>query len=95
MFELGRDARELFESSEPQKKRQLLNFVFQNFRIMGQNLTFEPKDPFHRIIATKGLPIGPQKSRVVTSVTLRGKIADAITWPREDCSAIFLRGSPC
>ncbi|MBS4164864.1 hypothetical protein PRO82_002204 [Candidatus Protochlamydia amoebophila] len=32
-------AREIFESSEVDEKRQLLNFVFQNLKLDGKNLS--------------------------------------------------------
>jgi len=39
-----------FESSEPEEKTQLLNFVQQNFSLVGKNLLFETKNPFAGIL---------------------------------------------
>lgn len=44
---------ELFESSEPEEKTQLLNFALQNFSLSGKNLLFEAKIPFSGILAYK------------------------------------------
>jgi hypothetical protein len=39
-----------FESSEPEEKTQLLNFVHQNFFLEGKKLLFEAKIPFAGIL---------------------------------------------
>ena len=41
---------DLFESSEPEEKTQLVNFVLQNLRLKGKNLLFELKIPFNGIL---------------------------------------------
>ncbi|NTV40784.1 MAG: recombinase family protein [Candidatus Moranbacteria bacterium] len=42
---------ELFESSEPGEKRQLLNFALQNLSLTGKTLVFDAKIPFSGILA--------------------------------------------
>ena len=50
VLNLGKRAYEIFESSETEEKRQLLNFVFQNFKLDGKNLLFETKTPFDTVL---------------------------------------------
>jgi hypothetical protein len=38
IFSLAQRAEEIFESSEPEEKRQLLNFLFLNLKMDGKNL---------------------------------------------------------
>ncbi len=56
VFSLANRALEIFESSEVNEKRQLLNFVLQNCRLSGRNLLFEVKSPFQEIILYKDHP---------------------------------------
>ena len=58
VFALANKAGEIFESSEPTEKRQLLKYVFQNCRLSGKNLEFDLRSPFDTIVSTKGHPIG-------------------------------------
>lgn len=46
LFSLANRALEIFESSEVNEKRQLLNFLLQNCRLSGKNLAFELRSPF-------------------------------------------------
>lgn len=46
VFSLANRALEIFESSEVDEKRQLLNFLLQNCRLSGKNLAFELRSPF-------------------------------------------------
>ncbi len=46
VFSLANRALEIFESSEVNEKRQLLNFLLQNCRLSGKNLAFELRSPF-------------------------------------------------
>ncbi len=50
LLSLARRAKELFVSSEVEEKRQLLNFLLQNFVLDGKNLKFELKTPFDRVL---------------------------------------------
>ncbi len=50
VLNLAQRAAELFESSEPEEKRQLLNFAFQNFRLNGKNLSFKLKTPLDGVL---------------------------------------------
>ena len=50
VFSLASRALEIFESSEVDEKRQLLNFLLQNFSLQGKNLSFKTKIPFSGII---------------------------------------------
>jgi hypothetical protein len=51
VFSLANRALEIFESSEVNEKRQLLNFLLQNCRLSGKNLLFELRSPFDEIYA--------------------------------------------
>lgn len=44
-----RRAREIFESSEVEEKRQLLNFVFQNLELKDKKLLINYREPFKMI----------------------------------------------
>lgn len=46
VLSLANRALEIFESSEPNEKRQLLNFLLQNCLLSGRNLEFELQSPF-------------------------------------------------
>lgn len=50
ILDLASRAWELFESSEPEEKTQLIKFVLQNFSLQDKNLLFETKIPFLGII---------------------------------------------
>ena len=58
VFNLGNRALEIFESSETNEKRQLLNYLLQNCRLSGKNLVFTLRSPFDKVIATRNRPIG-------------------------------------
>ncbi len=58
VFNLAKRASEIFESSEPIGKRQLLNFLLQNCTLSGLNLHFKLKEPFNLIVETRHQPIG-------------------------------------
>lgn len=58
VFNLASRAEEIFKSSEATEKRQLLNFLLQNLRLNGSNLSFDLKEPFNLIVATRHQPIG-------------------------------------
>lgn len=47
VMQLAKRAWEIFESSEVEEKRQLLNFVFQNLKLDGKNLLVTLREPFH------------------------------------------------
>ena len=49
VFSLASRALEIFESSEVNEKRQLLNFLLQNCRLSGKKLSFELRSPFQEI----------------------------------------------
>ena len=50
IFSLAQRALEIFESSEMEEKRQLVNFVFQNLQLDGKRLLFKTKTPFERVL---------------------------------------------
>jgi len=47
---LAKKAYEVFQSSEIEEKRQLLNFLLQNLKLQGKNLVFELKTPFDTVL---------------------------------------------
>lgn len=57
VFSLANRAKEIFESSEPNEKRQLLNFLLQNCRLSGKSLVFEVRSPFNVIAETSHQPL--------------------------------------
>ena len=50
ILSLAQRAHQLFKSSEPEEKRQIINFVFQNLRLDGENLLFKTKTPFEEVL---------------------------------------------
>jgi hypothetical protein len=49
VLSLARRTREIFKSSEVGEKRQLLNFVFQNFELKDKKLLISYREPFKMI----------------------------------------------
>jgi len=58
MMNLAARAREIFESSEVDEKRQLLNFVFQNLKLDGKKLSIYTCEPFTTLVDYKQCPKG-------------------------------------
>lgn len=56
VLNLAQRANEIFESSEPNEKRQLLNFLLQNCRLDNRNLLFELKKPFDALVEYNKCP---------------------------------------
>ena len=56
VLKLAARAREIFESSEVDEKRQLLNLVFQNLKLEGKNLLIHTQEPFSTMMAYKQCP---------------------------------------
>ncbi len=56
VMNLAARAREIFESSEVDEKRQLLNFVFQNLKLEGKNLSIQMCEPFTTLVDYKKRP---------------------------------------
>ena len=50
ILSLAQRAYQVFKSSEPLEKRQLLNFLLQNCQLQGEKLNFELKTPFDRVL---------------------------------------------
>ena len=50
VLNLAKRALEVFESSEPAEKRQLLNFLLQNLQLQGKKLLFTLKTPFDTVL---------------------------------------------
>lgn len=71
ILSLAQRAKEIFESSETEEKRHLLNFLLQNLELRNKTLKYELKTPFNTIIFFKN----KTKSRAfnpASSVWLRG-----------------------
>ncbi len=49
LLKLASRAKELFESSEPQEKRQLLKMTLQNLRLKGRTVRYDWINPFGKI----------------------------------------------
>jgi len=56
VLKLASQARSLFESSEVDEKRQLLNFVFQNLRLNEKTLLINTHEPFTAMSTYKQCP---------------------------------------
>jgi site-specific DNA recombinase len=50
ILDLANRAYELFESSQAEQKRRLLNFVFANFSTQGSKLQYKIKEPFNELL---------------------------------------------
>jgi len=57
VLDLARRAKELFECSEIDEKRQILNFLLQNAELKGRNLRFSLNPPFDTIVKLNNHPI--------------------------------------
>ena len=58
-FSLAKRSREIFDSSETEQKRQLLNYLLQNPVIKSKKLYFTTKKPFDMLLnIPKGLVLG-------------------------------------
>lgn len=53
LINVARKAVVIFERSEPHEKRQLINFVFQNFVLNDRELVYEIRSPMKSIISCK------------------------------------------
>lgn len=58
VMNLATRAREIFESSEVDEKRQLLDLVFQNLHLKNGGLSFSVREPFLTIMDFKECPKG-------------------------------------
>ena len=58
VLRLASKAKDLFESSEVEEKRQLLNFVFQNLVLDGEKLAHTLREPFSIIMRARECPSG-------------------------------------
>ena len=56
MLKLASRAREIFESSEVDEKRQLLDLVFQNLHLKDGSLSFSVREPFLTMLDFKNRP---------------------------------------
>lgn len=50
VLDLSSRAWEIFQSSEPEEKTQLLKFVLKNLELKGRKLVYELKNPFQGIV---------------------------------------------
>lgn len=51
VLNIAQRAKEIFDSSELQEKRQLLNFLLQNLELKDKKLLFTAKTPFDTVLA--------------------------------------------
>ena len=58
VFSLANRALEIFESSEPHEKSQLVSFLLQNCLLDGKKLEFTMRSPFDVLLETAHHPIG-------------------------------------
>lgn len=58
IFNAVQRARSIFESSEPNEKREFLNFLLQNATLRGKKLEFTMRSPFNTMFETHTQPMG-------------------------------------
>ena len=56
VLNLCRYALDIFKSSEPNEKRQMLNFAFQNCRLNRKKLEFTLREPFDSVAKYANCP---------------------------------------
>ncbi|MEY4440389.1 MAG: hypothetical protein RLY49_15 [Candidatus Parcubacteria bacterium] len=56
VLNLSRKIREIFESSEIQEKRQILNYILQNPTVNGKKLEFTMAKPFNLVLELANCP---------------------------------------
>lgn len=56
VMQLAKRAWDIFQSSEVEEKRQLLNFVFQNLKLDGKNLLVTLREPFNLFMQVQDSP---------------------------------------
>ena len=88
ILELANKSAELFESSEREQKRQLLQFVLQNCQLRGKNIDFTLKKPFDAILlANKSHDGLPDVSTVRKNSGFLGETEESISGRRKRCLA--------
>lgn len=65
ILSLAQRSREIFEGSEVNEKRQLLNFVFQNLELKDKKLLIQYREPF----------------KIIKDTSLAGKCPGMCRWP--------------
>lgn len=63
VLNVAQRAQEIFTSSEPNEKRQLLNFLVQNLKLQEKELQLELKQPFGFIVDLKQIEIETAKKK--------------------------------
>ncbi|PIR41336.1 MAG: hypothetical protein COV31_01775 [Candidatus Yanofskybacteria bacterium CG10_big_fil_rev_8_21_14_0_10_46_23] len=58
VFSLANRASEIFESSEPREKQQLLSYLLQNCVLNGRKLEIALRSPYKTIVETRHQPVG-------------------------------------
>ncbi len=58
VFNLAKDAMDLFESSEVDEKRAILNYILQNYTINEKTPCITMRSPFSELLLLKNQPIG-------------------------------------
>ena len=56
VMNLAKRTKEIFESSEPDEKRELLNLVFQNLQLSNTSLSVQVQEPFLTMLDFKSRP---------------------------------------
>jgi hypothetical protein len=51
VLDLAKRAKEIYESSKVDEKRQILNFLFSNLEMKDKKLIITLREPFNRLIA--------------------------------------------
>lgn len=58
MFNLAKNALELFESSEVSEKRAILNFILSNYTVNEKTPCITMRSPFKELVSLSNQPIG-------------------------------------
>ena len=56
VLDLSRRIKEIFESSETEEKRQILNYLLQNPTVKGKKLEFELRKPYNLVLELASCP---------------------------------------
>lgn len=77
VLNVAKRALDIIKNSEPEEKRQFLNYLLQNSKLDSRNLVFELKTPFNTILSTRNQPIRLpvlDKFRTLDWVRIKGEM---------------------
>lgn len=87
VLKLAKRALEIFESSEPAEKKQLLSYLFQNCLLNGKSLEYILRNPFDTIVTSQSYPLGGRELEQVRTCLPAGRL---VLWVPLHSHPIFL-----